>query len=178
MFLLRLFNYKIKYKIALMVIGLLYVSKANAWVYPEHRRISILAIQQLSQTQQQLLHQIWQEIRKGNESRLSEQVFNLVQTKPVKQIDFAAWSAIAGDHSCSPATMLETILKTDWILKVATIGDELEQGFSTVKNNSQLINTLRKSDMQLMRADNAYVTRAGANSVHFLLPRQSVNMTS
>lgn len=178
MFLLRLFNYKIKYNIALLVIGLLCISKANAWVYPEHRRISILAIQQLSQTQQQLLHQIWQEIRKGNETRLSEQVFNLVQTKPVTQIDFAAWSAIAGDHSCSPATMLETILKTDWILKVATIGDELEQSFANVKNNSQLINTLRKSDMQLMRADNAYVTRAGANSVHFLLPRQSVTMTS
>ncbi len=45
------------------------------------------------------------------------------------------------------ATMLETILKTDWILKVATIGDELEQSFSNVKNNSQLINTLRKSDI-------------------------------
>jgi hypothetical protein len=178
MFLLGLFNNKIKYNIALMVIGLLCISKANAWVYPEHRRISILAIQQLSQSQQLLLQQVWQEIRKGNETRLSEQVFNLVQTKPVTQIDFAAWPAIAGDHSCSPANMLETILKTDWILKVATIGDALEQGFASVKNNAQLINTLRKSDMQLMRADNTYATRAGANSVHFLLPRQSVTITS
>ncbi|MFY8026290.1 MAG: hypothetical protein ACOVNO_13100, partial [Sediminibacterium sp.] len=178
MFLLRLLNNKIKYNVLLMAIGIMCISKANAWVYPEHRRISILAIQQLSPSQQQLLQQIWQEIRKGNEARLSEQVFNLVQTKPVTQIDFAAWPAIAGDHSCSPANMLETILTSNWILKVATIGDALEQGFTNVKNNAQLINTLRKSDMQLMRADNAYVTRAGANSVHFLLPRQSVTITS
>lgn len=178
MFLLRLFNYKIKYNIVLLVIGLMYITKVNAWVYPEHRRISILAIQQLSQQQQLLLHQIWQDIRKGNELRLSEQVFNLNQPNPVTQIDFAAWSAIAGDHSCSPNSMLETILKSNWILKVATIGNQLEDGFSKVKNNTQLINTLRKSDLQLMRADNEYVTRAGANSVHFLLPRQTVNVTS
>jgi hypothetical protein len=56
MFLLRLFNYKIKYNIALLVIGHLCISKAKAWVYPEHRRISILAIQQLSQTQQKGTH--------------------------------------------------------------------------------------------------------------------------
>lgn len=170
-------NYRFKLIISFLIISFAFVFSASAWVYPEHRRISILAIQQLSKEQQQLLHQIWQEIRKGNESRLSEQVHNLTQPNPISQLDFVAWPAIAGDHSCSPNNMLETILRSKWILKVATIGEELEQSISKVKNNSQLINIIRKSDMHLMRADNAYVTRAGANSVHFLLPRQSVNIT-
>lgn len=173
----RLLKYRLKQFIFLMMISIICISNANAWVYPEHRRISILAIQQLSQAQQQLLHQIWQEIRKGNELRLSEQVFNLHQPNPVTQIDFAAWSAIAGDHSCSPNNMLETILKSNWILKVASIANQLEEDFLNVKNNTQLVNTLRKSDLKLMRTDNEYVTRAGANSVHFLLPRQTVSVS-
>lgn len=173
----RLLKYRLKQFIFLVMISIICISNANAWVYPEHRRISILAIQQLSQAQQQLLHQIWQEIRKGNELRLSEQVFNLHQPNPVTQIDFAAWSAIAGDHSCSPNNMLETILKSNWILKVASIANQLEEDFLNVKNNTQLVNTLRKSDLKLMRTDNEYVTRAGANSVHFLLPRQTVSVS-
>jgi len=173
----RLLKYRLKQFIFLVMISIICISNANAWVYPEHRRISILAIQQLSQAQQQLLHQIWQEIRKGNELRLSEQVFNLHQPNPVTQIDFAAWSAIAGDHSCSPKNMLETILKSNWILKVASIANQLEEDFLNVKNNTQLVNTLRKSDLKLMRTDNEYVTRAGANSVHFLLPRQTVSIS-
>lgn len=173
----RLLKYRLKQFIFLVMISIICISNANAWVYPEHRRISILAIQQLSQAQQQLLHQIWQEIRKGNELRLSEQVFNLHQPNPVTQIDFAAWSAIAGDHSCSPKNMIETILKSNWILKVASIANQLEEDFLNVKNNTQLVNTLRKSDLKLMRTDNEYVTRAGANSVHFLLPRQTVSIS-
>ena len=83
-------NYRFKLIISFLIISFAFVFSASAWVYPEHRRISILAIQQLSKEQQQLLHQIWQEIRKGNESRLSEQVHNLTQPNPISQLDFVA----------------------------------------------------------------------------------------
>lgn len=162
----------------LLLVNVLAIVSVKAWVYPEHRRICMLAIQQLDAPNKLLLDKFWDEIRNGNENRLTNGVVNETQTTTITQLDFAAWPAIAGDHSCSPQEMLQTVLYSDWILKVASIAATLENDLATVSSNSKHVNSLRKSDMQLMRADNAYVSRAGANSVHFLLPRKSVLVSS
>src|SRR5215469_15668561 len=43
-------------------------------------------------------------------------------------IDWAALSAIAGDHSCSAAEMTATVLESRWILSVADIAGRLKGG--------------------------------------------------
>jgi hypothetical protein len=47
-------------------------------------------------------------------------------------IDWAALSAIAGDHSCSSADMLETIRKSDWILVVADVAAQLKADLARI----------------------------------------------
>jgi hypothetical protein len=67
--------------------------------------------------------------------------------------------------------MLNTVLYSEWIIKVANIAEELKTGLATAKNKSQQINAMRDADIKLQRADLEYATRAGSNNVHFLLAR-------
>jgi hypothetical protein len=94
--------------------------------------------------------------------------------KPQK-LDYATWTAIGGDHSCSPEMMLNTVLHTDWILKVADVAAQLQADLAKAKTRDQQINSIRNSDIRLQRADLEYATRAGSNNVHFLLARAGVD---
>ena len=47
-------------------------------------------------------------------------------------IDWAALSAIGGDHSCSAASMLETALRSDWILAVADVAAQLKEDLARI----------------------------------------------
>ncbi len=147
--------------------------QATAWVYPEHRRIGILAIQKLPEQQRIILARLWAEARMGHENRLTSDLVDEHPPLRPKQLDYAAWMGIAGDHSCSPDAMLNTVLYSDWILRVAEITFHLESDIAKAKNASQLINALRDSDIKLQRADIDYATRAGSNNVHFLLSRRT-----
>ena len=89
---------------------------AFAWVFPEHRDIAVLAIQRLSPEQQALLQKLWSEARSEHETRLCEQVAETAQGAKPTCIDYAAWPAIAGDHSCSAAEMLNTSLNVPWFI--------------------------------------------------------------
>lgn len=150
---------------------------ALAWIYPEHRRIALLGIQKLTPEQRAILDKLWLDARVGNEDRLTTLVIDPSQSIRPAQLDFAAWAAIAGDHSCSPEAMLNTVLKTAWILRVADIAAQLEINIEKSKNRSQHINAIRDSDIRLQRADPEYATRAGSNNVHFLLARPDVSTT-
>ncbi|MBI3219981.1 MAG: hypothetical protein HYZ44_10745 [Bacteroidetes bacterium] len=149
------------------------LQQAVAWVYPEHRRIAILAIQKLSEPQRIVLERLWAEARLGHENRLTSDLFDLHPPLRPQQLDYASWMGIAGDHSCSPEAMLNTVLYSDWILRVAEITFRLEADLAKSKNASQLVNALRDSDIKLQHADIDYATRAGSNNVHFLLSRRT-----
>jgi hypothetical protein len=71
--------------------------------------------------------------------------------------------------------MLNSVLYSEWILKVADIAAHLKADLAKAKNRSEEINAIRNSDIKLQRADLEYATRAGANNVHFLLARPGVN---
>jgi hypothetical protein len=144
---------------------------ASAWVFPEHRQIVLYAIQNLDPSYRLLMDQLWAEATKGFNARLTDSVIVPEQGTHATKIDYATWAAIAGDHSCSPESMLNTILYSDWILKVENIAEELKIELARAKNRSQQINALRNSDIKLQRADLEYATRAGSNNVHFLLAR-------
>jgi hypothetical protein len=102
----------------------------------------------------------------------------MTQGEHPKFIDYAAFPAIAGDHSTSANDMLNNILHSDWILNVADVTARLKNGLASAKNRSETENYLRDSDLRLLRADPDYVSRAGSNSVHFMLALAGVNTTA
>jgi hypothetical protein len=147
---------------------------AYAWIYPEHRDIMLQAILKLDSAHRAVLDRLWASARTGYESRLYASVVDATQgVKPV-YLDYAAWPGIAGDHSTSAENMMFNILKTEWIMKVADITANLKIGIAKSKNRSDVEMYLRDSDIKLLRADPEYVTRAGANNVHFMLARPDV----
>jgi hypothetical protein len=148
---------------------------ASAWIYPEHRDIFLLAIQQLDSAHRGVLDRLYAQARVGHESRLTAAVIDPDQTTGVKSLDYAAWPGIAGDHSTSADNMVFNILQTDWILEVANITANLKIGIGKSKNRSERESHLRDSDIKLLRADPEYVSRAGSNNVHFMLARPEVN---
>lgn len=151
-------------------------SKSNAWVYPEHRDIMLFAISKLTDTHRTALDDLWAQARIGYEFRLTESVIDLEQLTKPEKIDYAAWPAIAGDHSCSAENLLYNVLQTDWILKVADITAQLKIDLSLSEDRIRRINGLRVSDLRLQGVDPEYATRAGSNNVHFLLSLPDVNM--
>ena len=151
---------------------LLGVSPAKGWLYSEHRAITARGIEDLEPRRRGALDRLWQEARAGYESRLCAQADAGDQGRDPGCIDLAAWPAIAGDHSCSPRTMLEAILESDWILPVAAVSSRTAARILAAKNENQRRNAQMNGDLGLERADRDYSTRAGSNNAHFLLARQ------
>ena len=149
----------------------------HAWIYPEHRDITLLAIQKLETENRAQLDKFWAEARTGFEERLTAIIIDTLQTVQPDQLDFASWPAIAGDHSCSAENMLDNVLNTDWILKVADVAAQLKIDLANSKNRAEHVNALRDSDIRMQRADPQYATRAGSNNVHFLLALPNTDTT-
>jgi hypothetical protein len=168
----------LKKTFAIILFLVVIASSCQAWVYPEHRDITVLAIQKLDSTHKLILDQLWALARKGYEERLDMLVADATQNEHPKYIDYAAWPAIAGDHSVSADDMVNSILKSDWILNVADVAARLKNGIAASKNRSEREGELRDSDLRLLRADPEYVSRAGSNNVHFMLARQNVNTSA
>lgn len=153
---------------------LLFILKSSSSfgnVFPEHREVTLLGINKLTENEIQALNSYWQSARLGYESRLSAKMIDKSLNKNTTTIDLASWPAIGGDHTCSPDDLLNTILSSQWIVKVsqiaAVLGKELKKaGEDGYKRN----NALRVSDSRFLFADPQYATRAGSNNVHFLLP--------
>jgi hypothetical protein len=152
------------------------LSKTNAWVYPEHREIMLIAIEKLPSDYRDELEMLWSLARVGYETRLSAKVIDPELLLNPPYIDYASWPAIAGDHSCSAENLLYNILQTDWIMKVADITAQLQIDLQFASTRNERINALRDSDLRLQSADPEYATRAGSNNVHFLLALPDVNM--
>jgi hypothetical protein len=187
--------------LALAILGMLPCS-AWSWVYPEHRDLAVLATQGLDSQRRAVFDRLWEEARAGDEQRLCPTVADTEQGTTPSCIDWAAMSAISGDHSCSSREMLETVRTAPWILQVADVAAQLKEDLAripvtagaeaTVSSDSVLedaqrrlesesvrarrINALRTADIRLQRADPQYATRAGSNNAHFLLPRPEPDM--
>ena len=151
----------------------LQVFPASAWVFPEHRDIAALAIGKLDAARQARLQALWTEARSGYEQRLCAQGSDPAQTGCV---DFAAWTAVSGDHSCSAQEMLGTVLTSPWVLGVEQVGARLKAQLAAAARQSDRTNAVRNSDLALERTDPEYVTRASSNNAHFLLARPDINM--
>ncbi len=164
--------------LSLLIVLTAHINASYAWVYPEHRNISLTAIQYLDPAKRARLDQLWALARVGHTSRLCVMAADSGQREHPGCIDFAAWAAIAGDHSTSPVNLLHNILETGWIMNVADIAARLETGLKEADNRSEIVARLRDSDLRLLRADPEYVSRAGVNNGHFMLARPDVNTPS
>ena len=158
------------------LIAILLSSNTFAWIYPEHRDITLLAVQKLNEQNRALIDNLWVKARIGYEDRLKEFIIDPEQTTNPNKLDFASWAAIAGDHSCSPAIMLSNVLESDWILKVADVAAQLKIDLAKSEDLYERVNALRDSDIKLQRVDPNYATRAGSNNVHFLLARPNAEI--
>ena len=155
---------------------LLFALHALAWVYPEHRDITLLAFERLDPAQRVQLQKLWSQARAGDEARLCAQMAYSGQGSRPTCIDYGAWPAISGDHSCSARDMLDIVLDSRWILRVARVGARLKSQLAAATRRDQRTNAVRDSDLALVRADPDYVARATANNAHFLIARPSVTM--
>lgn len=152
--------------------------EAFAWVYPEHREIALAALGNLDPERRRVFDSIWAAARGNQQTRLCEAPDDTEQGERPRCIDYAAWPAIAGDHSCSSQQMTQIVLTSDWILEVAAASARLERGLEKARGRDDMVNALRNSDIELQRADLEYATRAGANNIHFLLARPSFATTA
>lgn len=178
------------------------VTPAVGWIYPEHRDIAILAVQGLDEEHKATFDSFWQDARVGDEQRLCASGTDATQGLAPSCIDWAALSAIGGDHSCSSQEMLKTVRKSDWILVVADVAAQLKvdlatipigappdvteepstfiadtkQRFASEKDRAARLNALRTADTRMQRADPLYAARADTNLAHFLLARPDTNL--
>lgn len=176
---------------------------ALAWIYPEHRDIAVLAVEGLDPERKAEFDRLWSEARLGDEKRLCVVQADAGQGITPDCIDWAALSAIAGDHSCSPQDMLEIVTASTWILQVADVAAQLKLDLSVIPvtgtvdqsepgkanlftdaqrrladeaTRARRVNALRAADTRLQRADPQYATRADANLAHFVLARPDTNL--
>ena len=154
------------------------LQNTNAWVYPEHREIMLIAIEKLPSAYRDELEMLWSLARVGYEARLSPTVIDPELLLDPPYLDYSAWPGIAGDRSCSAENMLYNILQTEWIMQVADITAQLQIDLQFANTRNERINALRDSDLRLQSADPEYATRAGSNNVHFLLALPDVNISA
>jgi hypothetical protein len=146
----------------------LFVSSiGHAWLFPEHRAIAVEAIQELDPTQRAELDKLWSEARSGHAQRLCAQPAEATLPPEPTCVDYAAWPAVGGDHSCSPREMLHTVLESPWILDVEKVSAKLEAELATAQRRDQRVNAIRDSNLELQRADPDLATRATSNIAHF-----------
>jgi hypothetical protein len=150
---------------------------ANAWIFHEHRQISIAAIQKMDSNRAEIFHKLWLEAIDGYQDRLSTYPADTTLNEKSTKLDYAAWAAIGGDHSCSGAQMLDEVLNTQWIIKVFQITSRYSKVMPFTFNLTDISNLMRNQDIELQLADPEYATRAGSNNSHFLLARPRSFMT-
>ena len=181
----------------------IFTGPAHAFVYPEHRDIAIKAVENLDPEHRAVFDKLWHEARLTKERRLCEQGADATQSVMPACIDWAALTAIAGDHSCSSQDLTQIVLDSGWILSVADVAAQLKLDLSridvlppaaqvpgskdaivdlqrriqTESARAERLNALRTADNRLQRADPQYATRAGSNNAHFLLPRPQTSTT-
>lgn len=175
----------------------------SAWVYPEHRDIAVLAVQTLDPGRRAQFDDLWRSAR-AHDARLCESGVDAAQSLAPPCIDWAALSAVAGDHSCSAEEMTTTVLESRWILPVADIAARLKVDLARIEirprpeqlpgspdtiadirrlvesasNRAARRNAVRTADNAMQRVDSKYATRAYSSNAHFLLARPHAGISA
>jgi hypothetical protein len=156
---------------AVLCVGLLFSAAARGFVYSEHRAIAGAAIQGLNPERAAVLARLWSLARVSHEDRLCADPFTGPEGLGLPCIDLAAWSAIGGDHACSPQELLAQVLESAIVLKQNRIAAAEGEALAKALRDDQRRNATATAQIAMARADPDYATRAGSNNAHFLLYR-------
>lgn len=154
-------------------LGLFAPRPAEAFVYPEHRDIGTAAVGRLAPSERASLEALWKLARPAFRGPMCASPAAGEQGLEPSCIDFAALPAIAGDHSCSPKNVVVDVLPSSWILEVARVGAETKAALASAESPSAVFNRSATMNLDLQSVDPEYLDRAGGNSAHFLLARES-----
>jgi hypothetical protein len=165
-------------RLSLLVAVLLAVAPAaaRAWIYPEHRDIAVAAIERLPPADRAALQALWAEALPGYPAKLCPDLSEGDQGLAPACIDFAAFPALSGDHSCSPRDVLEHVLPSAWIVGVARVSAETKASLAAATTRAAKLNATASNNLSLQVTDPEYATRAGANNAHFELPREGEDL--
>ena len=130
-----------------LLVGWGVTGPAFAWIYSEHRDISVLAVQKLDPARKAVFDRLWHHARTAHEERLCEQGADTAQGVQPACLDWAALAAIAGDHSCSSEDMSGIGLESGWILKVADVAAQLKVAFSSIELHPPAGQTQSEKDL-------------------------------
>ena len=133
---LQVFSRTLKPLVVFLLCAACELEPASAWVFPEHHDITALAIERLDPEHRAQLEKLWLLARTSHEARLCEDVASVTPQKDC--LDYAAWPAIAGDHSCSARDMLNILLNAPWILSVSHVSDRLRVQLAAAKRTSSV----------------------------------------
>ncbi|HWP04258.1 MAG TPA: hypothetical protein VNN72_00890 [Polyangiaceae bacterium] len=147
--------------------------RAQAWIFPEHRDIANAALDELTPQARAAWDRLWAEARACFAAPLCEKVAAGEQGLEPSCVDFGAWPALAGDHSCSPKDLVESVLPSNWVLPVAKVAALTKADIAAAGSREEKINRIATSNLRLQGADTEYASRATSNIAHFLLPRKT-----
>jgi len=144
---------------------------AAAWIFPEHRDITDRAIVALPPEARRALQQLWDEARVGYGAPLCTTLAAGDQGLTPVCVDFSAWPALSGDHSCSPHDLTTNVVAGPWVLPVSRVAAQTKAKLASARSRQQQLDRIAVSNLDLQAADPEYATRAASNNPHFLLPR-------
>jgi hypothetical protein len=156
--------------LAVSTIGLLFgTGEARAWILPEHAEITAQATKQLTPPELAVLSDLWVAAR-GESERLCEGLGRAPADSEgaVACLGFADLPSVAGDHSCTPAELLDETTRETWLRDVVEVGNLTERRLREAGSFSARINAWSRSNLLLERADNEYASRATSNAGHFV----------
>jgi len=168
---------------------------ASAYTYPEHREVSARAVRELDGGRRATFDRLWKDARVGDEERLCAEALRSGETLAPSCFDWAELPPIAGDHSCSSAELLQSVLTEEWLLGVAAVGaqlgadlartprplfdlpgDDRKQRSANASLRAELANIMKASDVAFQQLDTALATRALTNDAHFPLARPNTSL--
>ena len=166
----------------LACLALLSALPAHAWIWPEHRDIAAEALRELPAAQKKTIDQMWVGVRAiGGKQVCANVVDPGAEPTGVPRgewdkvcVDFAAFPALAGDHSCTAAELWSDAAKEPWAVKVVWVAAKTKERLASSKDEAQRTDFLSLSHLAMQYVDPRYLTRAEGNNAHFLFPRAPV----
>jgi hypothetical protein len=160
----------------------LFAAPARAWIWPEHRDIAAVAIQDLPAPERKTLDAMWSAARTLGTKQVCEKTVD-AGAFPVDVprgewdkvcVDLASLPALAADHSCSAAELWADASKEPWAPKVVWVAAQTKKRLAEAGYGPKRDDVWNLSHLAMQYVDSRYLTRAEGNNAHFLVPRGPV----
>jgi hypothetical protein len=163
------------------VVVLLAPATARAWIWPEHRDIAAAAVNDLPAAERKTLDAMWAEAQKLGGKQVCMKLVDPGAQPTTKFgdwegicVDFAAFPALAADHSCSADELWADVSREPWAVKVVWVAARTKERLAATTNSAQRDDVWSLSHLAMQYVDPRYLTRAEGNNAHFLVPRGPV----